>query len=90
MKNTHKAALTILALAVIASAQIKQRWVPPFPANSYPNPAVAKICGNSVVPNGDIPGQIELVRSQGCSEVRLIPTDADNTLVFGVKILMGE
>jgi hypothetical protein len=82
--------LPILIFAAIATAQTRWTMVRGIVPLSVPNPAVARLCGNAVVPNGDVYGQIELVKSQGCSEVRIIPTDAENSLVFGVKILMGE
>jgi hypothetical protein len=56
----------------------------------YPNPAVAKICGNEVIPNESIQSYIPVVQSQGCSEVRIVATDPYNSLVYGVRVLMGE
>jgi hypothetical protein len=77
--------ILIFTLVAGVSAQIIKRRF-----STIPIPAVAKICGNEVIPNESIQSYIPIVQSQGCGEVRIIATDPYNSLVYGVRVLMGE
>lgn len=55
-----------------------------------PTPAVARFCVNQVVPNSMVNVAKIQARAEGCSEVRIVKVDEEHTLVFGVKVLMGE
>lgn len=76
------AAALIIGAAGIAQERPKQ--------SALPVPAVAKICGNIVIPAERKTGAFQRIQAEGCEDVRFIHIGEGYWLAYGTKVLIGE
>jgi H+/gluconate symporter-like permease len=72
----------ITVIAVLAQDASRPAALPP--------PAVAKICGNFVIPAERKIGAFQRIQAEGCEDVRFIHVGEGQWLAYGTRVLIGE